>query len=61
MDPVMGNNSWICGKDLEEEMRLDLEILIASVRFSRKPATSEGLVKLTWTICVAEGTVAKNS
>jgi hypothetical protein len=46
MVPV-GSNSWICGKDLEEETRFDLVVLISSIRFSRKPTTSEGLVKLT--------------
>jgi hypothetical protein len=33
MDPE-GKSSWTCGKDLEEEMRSDLVLLIASVRFS---------------------------
>jgi hypothetical protein len=60
MEPV-GNSSWMCGKDLEEEIRFVLDVLSASVKFSRKPATSEGLVRSIWTIRGTEGTAAKNS
>jgi hypothetical protein len=56
-----GKSSLMWGKDLEVEIKVDLDVLIASVRFPRKPSASEGLVRLTTRACGTNGTAAKNS